>query len=318
MIEHSGMMSNPRVVAVVVTFQPDGKLLCQILEALEGQVGSVVVVDNGSSEDVSRHCPPGSAGRVAWKYLGRNTGVAGAQNAGIREAMQKGATHVLLLDHDSIPAPGMVSALVEAYRVLSSPGRKVAAVGPRYKLRGTDQSSFFVRFGALRFKKIFCDGRGALEHVRADFLISSGCLIPVESLSEIGLMDESLFVDHVDTEWFLRARACGYESYGVARAVMEHCLGDRLARLPFLGKRGLPVHTPSRFYYIFRNSFLLYRRGYVSRSWKLNDAIRLFLLSIIFATIIPPRLQYCRMMTRGVLDGLRGRSGRYPDDGGDS
>ena len=42
-----------------------------------------------------------------------NLGVAAAQNQGIEWAKQQGATHVLLLDQDSLPHPDMVARLSE-------------------------------------------------------------------------------------------------------------------------------------------------------------------------------------------------------------
>ena len=43
-------------------------------------------------------------------------------------------------------------------------------------------------------------------------LISSGCLIPLSAIDTIGEMDEELFIDHVDTDWFLRAKSLAHES----------------------------------------------------------------------------------------------------------
>ena len=93
-------------------------------------------------------------------------------------------------------------------------------------------------------------------------LISSGALFPREALLELGLMDEGLFIDHIDTEWFLRAKDRGWRVFGVCDAVMDHGLGERTVMV-WLGRwRYLPVHQPFRYYYIYRNSVLLYRRSY--------------------------------------------------------
>ena len=53
---------------------------------------------------------------IAFKALAVETedgGVASALNRGLQEARRRGARFALLLDHDSIPTAGMVSALVE-------------------------------------------------------------------------------------------------------------------------------------------------------------------------------------------------------------
>jgi rhamnosyltransferase len=304
-------MINPRIIAVVVTYQPDTDILKKLLTSLDSQVESVVIVDNGTEMDMALFCEQYSSRQVSIILLGKNMGVAFAQNTGIQEAMKKGATHVLLMDHDSIPSPNMVSYLIKAEQELIQSGEKIAAVGPRYKFHETNLSSYFVRFGLLRFKKIYCTDEGCPEYVPVDFLISSGCLISLKALHEIGLMDESLFIDHIDTEWFLRAKSKGFSSFGICNAVMSHSLGDYLFDFWFFKKRTLPVHNPLRLYYIFRNSILLYKRPYVSRKWFLNDIIRLLLMFIIFSTGVYPRKEFFMMMTRGIYDGLRGKNGQY-------
>ena len=303
-------MINPKIIAVVVTYQPDMDILEKLLKSLVSQVESVIIVDNGTEMNMALFSEQYSSQQISTLLLGRNMGVAFAQNTGIQEAMKKGATHVLLMDHDSIPSPDMVSCLIKAEQELIQSGEKVAAVGPRYKFHDTNLSSYFVRFGLFRFKKIYCTDEGCPEYVPADFLISSGCLISLNALLEIGLMDESLFIDHIDTEWFLRAKSKGFSSFGICDAFMHHHLGDYLFNFWF-GKKTLPIHSPLRQYYIFRNSILLYKRPYVSRKWVINDVIRLWLMFIIFSTRVSPRKEFFVMMTRGIYDGLRGKSGAF-------
>jgi rhamnosyltransferase len=306
-------VTDPKIIAVVVTYQPELDDLTRLLHALVSQVDSVIIVDNGSNIDISLCCKHYSSREVSVLRLGKNMGVAFAQNTGIREAIKMNATHVLLLDHDSIPCSNMVSVLIEAEQELIRTGEKVAAVGPRYKFHNTNLSSFFVRFGLFRFEKIYCSDESCPEYVPADFLISSGCLISLKVMFEIGFMDESLFVDHVDTEWFLRAKAKGYASFGICNAIMEHKLGDYLFNFWFVKKRTLPIHSPLRLYYVFRNSILLYKRPYVSKKWIINDVIRIFLMFILFSIRVSPRVKFFMMMTKGIYDGVRGKSGRYID-----
>ena len=99
-----------RVAAVVVTYQP-GDSTHDALRALALQA-TVLVVDNGSSikqlAAIRSKCPPG----IEWIELGTNRGVGAAHNAGIARARALGATHVLLMDQDSVPEPDMVERLL--------------------------------------------------------------------------------------------------------------------------------------------------------------------------------------------------------------
>ena len=140
-------------------------------------------------------------------------------------------------------------------------------------------------------------------------MISSGCLIPLYAIDNIGEMDEDLFIDHIDTDWFLRAKSLGWQSYGVCGALMDHALGEQTLRVWWGRWRYLPLHQPFRYYYIYRNSLLLYRRKYPDRFWKQADIIRLIMMFPIFSLFGNQKLGNLRMTLRGIKDGISGKTG---------
>lgn len=300
-----------RVVAVIVTFNPQLPTLLRLLDALTGQVGGGVIIDNGSSPQTQRRLAFESGKRgLSLLPLAKNLGIAAAHNRGIAWAAARGLEFILLLDQDSIPVSGMVAELVGAHDGLTGSGVRIAAVGPSYQTPAGGISPVFVRFGLIKFRRVRMPV-GYKGWVAVDFLISSGCLIALKTLREVGGMEEELFIDHVDTEWFLRARQKGFRAFGVTGAVMEHTLGERCTRF-WLGRwRQLPTHQPLRYYYIFRNSLLLYRRPYAPWQWIRNDLTRLLVMSFCFALLRSPRRLNGHFIIRGLCDGWRGRSGRF-------
>ncbi len=303
------MSSRCRVCAVIVTYHPDPALLLRLLDAIVPQVTWVVVVDNGSALDLPRLLADRS---VTLLPLGENLGVAAGFNRGIAWAETHGAEQVLLLDQDSVPAPDMVGQLQAALAGLLDRGEAVATVGARARDPQTGHEVGFARIGKLCFRYVTA-GPGETT-VRTDFLISSGSLIPMATLRQVGVMDEELFIDLVDTEWCLRAAAAGLRSYGVPAALLHHGIGDRTAQLRIAGKKAgsLHHHGPLRHYYIFRNSMLLSRRTYVPWRWVLNNAVQLLGMFIYFSLLTPPRGQHLRMMLRGLWDGLKIGGGWHP------
>jgi rhamnosyltransferase len=283
-----------------------------LLARIAPQAGWIVVVDNGSSgarRDATERLSK-TYGNVQFVSLNSNLGLAAGHNVGIRIALERDAGFVLLLDQDSLPAPDMVTNLRSAYDVLVGTGARISAVGPRYRNNLTGHDSFFVQFGTLRFRKVYCSSDGT-NLIPADFLISSGSLIPREAIHDVGEMREDLFIDHVDTEWFLRAAQCARRAYGVCNAVMEHGLGESALRIGLLGGREIPMHSPLRHYYTFRNSVFLYTRTKYPWRWKICDAKRLAAMLVVFSLLAPGGLAHLRMMQKGLWDGLIGRMGRY-------
>lgn len=290
----------PYVVAIVVTYHPDLDLLGAQLTRLAPQVTDVVLVDNGSLCDLiawNAQRIPAAAAVIA---LGENRGIAAAHNAGIQWARNRRAEFVLLMDQDSIPAPEMVERLASALSAQSSP----AAVGPRYLDERQDNPPPFIRIQGLTLERCACATDDSV--IPVDYLISSGCLIPMSVLDAVGGMQDDLFIDYVDIEWGLRARHHGFQSYGVCGAHMQHSLGDQ--PIKFLGKN-IPLHSPLRHYYHFRNAVFLYKEQWVPLNWKLVDGWRLCLKYVFYALFAKPRLAHLRMMSLGVWHGLRGKVG---------
>jgi len=296
------------VCAIVVSYRPEIGALRRLFFATLPQVDALVVVENGASDAAfDRFCAQTQSDKIVILKQDRNIGLAAAFNRGIAWAHQRGFSHVLLLDQDSEPTQGMVCALMQGL-VASSAGRKIAAVGPRFHDAREDRYAPFVRIAFPISRKIFTPGESGL--VGCDFLISSGSLIPMAALADIGPMDEGLFIDNVDLEWGFRALAKGYSLIGVCAATMHHRLGHGRRRLPF-GLGFIVVHDPIRLYYIMRNRLLLYRLPHTPAVWIAQDAPRVTVKFLLFSVLVRPRLRNVRLMLAGLRDGLLGRSGPY-------
>lgn len=296
------------VCAVVITYYPDLESLRSLLTSLSRQVSKIVIVDNGSPVCLEDFAIASGFEDLVVLKLGDNLGIGYAQNVGIDYARKFGFTYVALFDQDSCPDVNMIQKLNSAAEKLEQSGVPLAAVAPSYKDTQGGMLSSFVRVGFFGFKRtVLVQNCGPVE---ADFLISSGSLIPISTLDEIGGVDASLFIDHVDTEWCFRATAKGYKLFGIPDAVMLHSLGDRRVRFWFLRWRTVPYHSPFRYYYMFRNSVLLQRRSYMPLKWKLADLGRCFRALLFFGLFSSSRIACLKMMLRGVMDGLAGRSGK--------
>ena len=304
---------SPQVCAVVVAYQPDMDKLVALLDGVRSQVAHTVLVINGSLEPLQHDQlrPLEQNEDVDCVFNFDNKGLGAAQNQGIEKARQRGCEMILLLDQDSCPAPDMVARLCAVWRSREAAGDRPAAVAPRYesKTDGGGHWPGFVRMHVWGFGRVGCPKDSA--SVEADFLIASGSLIALSVLDDVGEMDAGLFIDHIDTEWCLRAQARGYRLFGVCEAVMAHELGEQ--RLSFwLGRRRqVAVHQPQRYYYMFRNSMLLYRRQHMPLLWKWGDALRSMQLLVFFTLFSPQRLAILAMMLRGWRDGVLGRTGAY-------
>lgn len=286
-----------RICAVAVIWHPDLPLLSSAIAAIAPQVVKLLLIANDGV-----HPPLALPENAVVMVPDENLGLGGAYNRAADWARTQGATHLLLLDQDSVAEPRLVAALATAF---DQPG-PVAAAGALWRDRRTGQEGFFVRLTRWGARKFSPKDPGP---VPVDFLISSGSLISLDAMNRIGGFDEALFVEHVDTDWCLRARAMGYGLYGVARARLDHAFGDAtLTPAALGGSRSLFLYPPERNYYLLRNSIILWRRPYAPKRWVLHDIRRTFLLMLYYGLFVPPRLERLKYMRRAVRDALRRKS----------
>lgn len=291
------------VWAIVVLYRPEIAAVRDQFAAVSSQVAGVIYYDNGGGNEVLSQLGLLSQPGVRCLGDGQNCGIAEALNRGLELASSFRASFALLLDQDSVPSAEMVERLVTSYRRAAASGVKVAAVGPSIfdmlhgRLEGFGQA---VSLSKRRFRP----GSGMEnELVHLHYLITSGTMIHLAALAEIGLMEASLFIDSVDFEWSFRARSKGYSLLGSYATCLLHRRGERLHRAwPGVSIR---LHSAQRLYYIYRNHFRLCFRRYMPAIWKIRGLWYLLVRTTLFAVFVPRRLANLQAMLRGTLHGLR-------------
>lgn len=302
------------VCAVIVTYFPDPKTLREVLHSIALQVDAVVIVDNTprtSAIDLTALATGLELPTNKTILLGENKGIAAAQNAGIAWAKSHSAKYVLLLDQDSVPETNMVRRLIEVANTLLVEGISLAAIGPRYVDPRTGHSSSALQVGTISMRQVQCSKKLPDEIISCDMLISSGSLIRLEVMRTIGDFDTSLFIDHVDNEWFLRARHHGYSVYVACGITLTHRLGTEIIRYWLGHWRTFPAHPPIRHYYMLRNTLLLARRPHVPLAWLLGAFSGLLPILAASLLLLPNRGERLSLLFRAIYDGLRNRGGAY-------
>jgi rhamnosyltransferase len=232
------------VAAVVVTFHP-GPGLASSLESLATQVGAIVVVDNGSCPaDLSSLAQPALRDRVEVIANSENRGIGAALNQGLRRAKERGFVWALTLDQDSVPLPNLVAAASRAFDAHPEHER-VAVIGVSLVAEAAPSETPSPASTAYR---------------RVPAVITSGALHSVRAWERLGGFREDYFIDCVDTEFCLRARARGLDVIVATEPALDHSIGTP-SRKRALGRWMLPTnHSPFRRYYMTRNRLSLWRR----------------------------------------------------------
>ncbi len=209
-MERTGMGTRGahRIAGVVLAYHPEPEIVGNV-GALLGQVDEVFIVNN-SPDDESRAMLSSIAvdSRVTVLEQSENVGVAAGFNAGMRAALDASADFIWIFDQDSTVTEGMLEKLIAAHEAA---GERAGIIAPALRSQAT---------GVVYRRET---GVGARE---VDVLISSGSLFSRSLLERIGLHDEPLFIDYVDHDISLRARARGFHNYKVFDAILDHRFGD--------------------------------------------------------------------------------------------
>lgn len=290
------------LATITVSWNPDMDLLAAQIRSLPA-ASRKIIVDNASSQDTVTRIEaliPQVPNSVLLRNR-TNVGLAAAINQGVKHVSELTPTarFVLLLDQDSTPLPGSVEALIGAFETLDMGGKNVGCVGPLLRDPDIGLTHGFHQCTGWRWKRIY-PVTGSTIPVQCANLNGSGTLTPISLFLHLGGLDESLFIDHVDTEWSFRVLASGYTLWGIPNAVFDHRMGQASLRLWWFGWRVWPSRSPGRHYYLFRNSLILMRRDYVPKVWKLWAIIKLLLIASVHALCAKQRRDQLRQMWRGV------------------
>ncbi len=296
------MVLKPKVFAIVVIYNPCIPTLIRLIDSVKHQVIHIVLVDNSTlsnlKESISETLAQTDA-TFTYLDLGDNFGIATAHNKGIELAIKKNATHVLLLDQDSALPDNMVDDLMTLYLELLSDGHKVSAIGPSFLDEKTNEVANIIRHHKLKVSRQLPDIQKRIEV--ADYIISSGSLIPVEVLNKVSAMNEELFIDWVDIEWCIRARQFGYYCYVAPQVVMRHCIGDGFVNI---GRRKTNLHSDFRNYFIVRNSIYLSLYSQLPLNFKTIQLGKVPLYILFYSYHSKRPLYSFGLLTKAVIDGI--------------
>ncbi|HEI4164836.1 TPA: rhamnosyltransferase [Escherichia coli] len=292
-----------KVAGVIVTYNPEIKILLSALESSTKQLDYIYLIDNCSLNKNEVADLAGRFGNVKFQALSKNIGLASAQNMGINTAKNNNLIeYVVLFDQDSIIENNFIASLLDDYKKVLAKDSKIGAIGPVFYVPSTKINYPATVYIGPFIKKISIKD----EPQFATYLIASGCLIKIDTLSSVGLMQDDLFIDYIDVEWSLRAKSKGYNLYISPNAKMAHTIGD--ARRKFLG-RTISIHSPFRRYFLVRNSFYMIRLNYIPLGYKTRECI--FNIARILTSIIysDQKIKTIKSAFYGVIDGIAGRFG---------
>lgn len=180
--------------------------------------------------------------------LSENLGFAEGMNRGIRQALDEGATHVLLFNNDARATPALLDQLLAMYGAqkdvgVVGPSLRYLPPDPRVQSAGIDINLFTGRVH-LRGVDVAPELLYPYPH-KVDAVPGTAMLVSAKVFEAVGLLTSDYYFYYEDLDLCLRAREKGLFSYMVPGAVAYHRGGFSMGQ------------APERAYYAVRNQLRL-------------------------------------------------------------
>jgi len=236
------------ICALIVLYNPKIEVLKPVIKSLENQVDKFFIYDNSDNEiyEVQEF----STTKIEYISVRRNIGIAAAQNKLIEKALLAGYKYLLLSDQDTVYPSKFVEAMMPFFQLDSN---TVAIVPNRLDVNNTNsvkKSNTYIFDKNNRLKYITSQN----EYEFVSHSIASGMIIKAEAFSDIGVMNDDLFIDWVDNEWCWRAIIKNYNIIWIKDIVISHTLGDKVVKV---FNKNFVKRSKIRNYYIVRNALFL-------------------------------------------------------------
>lgn len=262
----------------------------------------IVIVDNESTPEsndkLRASCP-----RAVVLPSEKNLGFGGANNLGIRYALQHGADYILLLNNDTIVRDDTIEILLRTAKEYPQAG----VIGAKIYYYERPNELWYAG-GRLDVNKALgrhigigkIDDGYRMECVETDFVTGCCLLTKREVIDKIGMLDHSYFLYDEDADYSIRARKAGYSVLYQPSASLYHRVS-----------KSAGWDSPVYIYFNLRNKLLFLRKNGNPRKLIFNLHYFLYFYSRQFIRLLFKHRNYraARAAFLGLRDGLMNYTG---------
>ncbi|AXR65065.1 glycosyltransferase family 2 protein [Leptospira mayottensis] len=277
-------------LAVIVTFNPDFNFTHKNIQNLNSNSVPVLVVDNRSKNISSIRSKIGKQNVLIENES--NLGLGFALNRGIEYAQTNRYTHVWLFDQDSFLETSAIRTFLQKvgeYGIQKSRNEKIASFGPNI-------------FDTIKDRNIYRIRENESGILNVEFLITSGSFYSLDVFRDVGLIYQDFFIDYLDYEWCFRANYKGYVHKIVSKVKMNHSIGNDSRSI--LGLFKVAIHSPFRWYFLFRNGIYMCRMSHIPLRFKLEVVFKAIFRFLILPIFSNSKYQTYRHILWGIYDGV--------------
>lgn len=228
-----------KILAGIVTYNPDIELLERNIAAISPQVNEVIIVDNGSKN--LKEIEQGISAKLI--KLEENKGIAFALNIIGRYATENSFEWFMTLDQDTIVSNDIIGQYLR-YIGLPSAGMLTSNY-----LNKSDQLMVTSKWN-----------KGYSDFSEVPYCITSASFVNTTAFQKTDGFDSKMFIDLVDYDMNFSLAKVGYLTYWINVLGFKHEVGEASVHKLFGFKISTSNHNPIRRYYLARNGIYLLKK----------------------------------------------------------
>lgn len=278
-------MKNIKIAGVVILYQPNELVTSNVMSYAD-QFDELYLIDNSLQNNEKMFEKILINHKIHYIALYNNYGIAYALNIGFEKSWKTNCMGVISMDQDS----SFQTDVLKVYRryLEQNTTKHIAVLTPQYAIdRNTIKKTCTVK--------------------KVKLSMQSGTLFLRDTWEKVGKFNESLFLDVVDWEYFLRIRKNGMKIIRCYEAVLNHQPADTKFVFKVFGKKmGIGKAEPIRYYYQIRNL------TWCVKTYKCFSMIKWIIFKYLkIILFFENKTEYLRLCKEGIKDAMNERLGAY-------
>tara|TARA_B100000212_G_C27364563_1_gene529736 strand:- start:988 stop:1869 length:882 start_codon:yes stop_codon:yes gene_type:complete len=285
-----------KFLAGIIVYSPDKSIL-NLINALIEQKVEVLLFINKSDSFIDEIIKKKNLNTIS---LGFNAGVSVGLNYIIKKFLNSNYEFLFTFDQDSMIDDNYVRIMVDNYKNALKIDKNVVCLSPKIIDEKFDKEELI--------KINYSKSRNVSKFKNVKFSITSGSLFIKNSFLKVGLMNDHLFIDGVDTDWCERAVLKKQKLLKSNNVFLKHKIGNKFINV--FGIKKSYHQLDLRVYYIVRNSIYLILYGENRIYWKIVELQRTIVRTLAYPLLSLNKFKTLLIIILAIKDGFKKDMGK--------
>jgi len=279
-----------KLLAGIIVYYPDANLIKLVDALILQNVDVFLYINKGNSisEMIINN-------RKVFSFESpTNNGLSKSLNKIIKQFLKLNYKYLFTFDQDSLIDDNYVKIMIDNYKNALKINKNVVCLSPKIIDEKFDNEELI--------KNNYYKSKDLPKFKDVKFSITSGSVFLKNSFLKVGLMNELLFIDGVDTDWCERAVLKKLKLFKSNNVFLKHKIGNKFINV--FGIKKSYHQLDLRVFYIIRNSIYLILYGENRINWKIVEFQRTITRILVYPLLSLRKRKTLWIILQAIKDGF--------------